>query len=54
MKSIAELNASKVPLVIIDPKLNELKNVILFPEKVAKAKAAIARLGLPAKQEKRS
>lgn len=49
MKTIAELNASKVPLVIIDPELNKLKDVILFPEKVEKAKLAIARLGIPGK-----
>ena len=47
MKTIAELNASKVPLVIIDPALNKLKDVVLFPEKVEQAKQAIARLGLP-------
>lgn len=47
MKTIAELNTSKVPLVIIDPELNKYKDVVLFPEKVEKAKAAIARLGLP-------
>ena len=47
MKSIAELNASKVPLVIIDPELNKLQGAVLFPKKVEKAKEVIARLGLP-------
>ena len=47
MKTISQLNESKVPLVIIDKELNKLKNVILFPEKVEKAKKDIARLGLP-------
>jgi hypothetical protein len=49
MKTITELNASKVPLVIIDSELNKLKDVVLFPEKVEKAKLAIARLGIPGK-----
>jgi hypothetical protein len=49
MKTVAELNASKVPLVIIDPELNKLKDVVLFPEKVENAKLAIARLGIPGK-----
>ena len=47
MKTIKELNESKVPLVIIDKELNKLKNVILFPEKVERAKKDMARLGLP-------
>ncbi|HET9505396.1 MAG TPA: hypothetical protein VFO93_17765 [Hymenobacter sp.] len=47
MKTITELNASKVPLVIIDPALNKLRDVVLFPEKVEKAKQAIAQLGIP-------
>jgi hypothetical protein len=47
MKTIAELNANKVPLVIIDPELNKLKGIVFFPDKVEKAKQAIARLGLP-------
>ena len=52
MKTIAELNASKVPLVIIDPELNKLRDVVLFPAKVEKAKQAIARLGLPTQSRK--
>lgn len=47
MKTIKELNASKVPLVIIDKKLNNLDNVILFPEKVKAAKQIITKIGLP-------
>jgi hypothetical protein len=38
MKTIAELNKSKVPLVIIDKRLNALDSVVLFPEKVQKQK----------------
>ncbi len=49
MKSIIELNEKKLPIVRIDKSLNKYSNVILFPEKVEKAKAAIAKLGLPSK-----
>lgn len=51
MKSILELNEKKLPIVRIDKSLNKYSNVILFPEKVEKAKAAIAKLGLPSKQK---
>ena len=47
MENIAELNTSKVPLVIIDLALNKLKGVVLSHEKVKKAKQAITRLSLP-------
>jgi hypothetical protein len=38
MKSIAELNASKVPFVIIDERLNSLDKIVLFPENLHKRK----------------
>ena len=47
MKSIEEFNNSKVPLVIIDNRLDVLDNVILFPEKVELARKTIAKIGLP-------
>ena len=47
MKTIIELNSSKVPLVIIDKRLNKLSETILFPEKVENAKKIIAKFGLP-------
>jgi hypothetical protein len=50
MKSIEELNNSKVPIVIIDKSLDKLDRVVLFPEKVEKAKETIAKIGLPKKQ----
>jgi hypothetical protein len=37
MKSILELNETKVPAVRIDPALNKYDKVVLFPEKLAKA-----------------
>jgi hypothetical protein len=51
MKTIAELNSSKVPLVIIDKRLDKLDSVILFPDKVAKANQIIAQSGLPKKSK---
>ena len=51
MKSIFELNEKKLPIVRIDKSLNKYSNVVLFPEKVEKAKAAIAKLGLHIKQK---
>jgi hypothetical protein len=51
MKTIEELNASKVPIVVIDKSLDKLDDVVLFPEKVEKAKETIAKIGLPKKQQ---
>jgi hypothetical protein len=51
MKNIQELNGSKVPIVIIDKSLDKLDNVVLFPDKVEKAKEAIAKIGLPKKEQ---
>jgi len=47
MKSILELNEKKVPVVRKDKALNKYSNVVLFPEKVQKAKEAFAKLGIP-------
>lgn len=51
MKTIADLNASKIPLVIIDKKLNSLDDVVLFPRKVEKAKKIIEKIGLPKQKQ---
>ncbi|MEO6719736.1 MAG: hypothetical protein ABIN67_05180 [Ferruginibacter sp.] len=47
MKSILELNYKKVPVVRVDKLLNKYTNVVLFPEKVEKAKQAFKKFGLP-------
>jgi hypothetical protein len=47
MKSILELNDKKVAVVRIDKSLNKYSNIVLFPEKVEKAKKAFEKLGLP-------
>lgn len=47
MKSILELNEKKLPIVPIDKSLNKYSDIVLFPEKVAKAKKAFEKCGLP-------
>ncbi len=47
MKTILELNEKKVPVVRIDKSLNKYTNLVLFPEKVEKAKQAFEKFGLP-------
>jgi len=54
MKAIQELNESKIPIVILDKSLDKLNAVVLFPEKVEKAKQTIAQIGLPKKQKHNS
>ena len=47
MKSIVELNETKVPVVRKDLSLNQYSNQVLFPDKVEKAGKAFEKLGLP-------
>ncbi len=47
MKNILELNEKKVPVVRIDKSLNKYDNIVLFPEKVKKAKETFEKFGLP-------
>jgi hypothetical protein len=50
MKPVQKLNKSKTPEVQIDPSLDQLKNVILFPEKLAKANEMLKTAKLPRKK----
>ena len=45
--TIKELNKRKTPIVVIDKSLERYKGKILFPEKLAKANAALKKIGLP-------
>ena len=54
MKTIEELNKSKVPIVIIDKSLDKFDKVVLFPEKVEKARKTIEKIGLPDLKKKHS
>ena len=44
---IAERNKRKAPIVVIDESLNKYKNVVLFPEKLAKANEILKKTGHP-------
>lgn len=47
MKSTLKANEKKVPVVRIDKSLNKYDNVVLFPDKVKKAKEDFEKYGLP-------
>jgi hypothetical protein len=47
MKSIDELNKSKVPIIVFDKKLEKLKEKVLFPEKLKRAQEILSKTGLP-------
>ena len=51
MTTIENINKSKIPPVKIDKSLEKLKGKNLFPEKLAKANATIAEVGLPKKEQ---
>ena len=51
MKTISDLNKKKVPIVRIDPSLDQLKSKILFPEKLAKANEMLKTAKLPVKRK---
>jgi hypothetical protein len=52
MRSIQDLNNSKLPIVRIDPSLEPYRDVVLFPEKLAKANELLKNAKLP--ERKRS
>ena len=47
MKKIDQLNNSKV--IVFDKKLEQFRDKVLFPEKLAKAHEILSRVGLPKK-----
>ncbi|MCY7420308.1 MAG: hypothetical protein LH478_00990 [Chitinophagaceae bacterium] len=53
MKTSERLNVSKVPIVVIDKSFDKLNDVVLFPKNVEKAKATIAKIGLPRTKQQR-
>ena len=44
---IEDLNKSKVPIIVFDKKLEELRGKVLFPEKLKKANEILAKTGIP-------
>lgn len=47
MKTMLEINKNKVPAVRIDPLLDKYDDVVLFPEKLAKANEQLKKSGFP-------
>lgn len=47
MKNMIELNVKKIPAVRIDHSLDKYDNVVLFPEKLAKANEQLKKAGFP-------
>ena len=47
MKAIEQLNESKVPVIVFDKKLEQYRDKVLFPEKLAKANEILSKVGLP-------
>jgi hypothetical protein len=50
MKTAAELNGRKAPIVRIDPSLEQYRDQVLFPAKLAKANDMLKTAKLPAKR----
>jgi hypothetical protein len=49
MNKIEQLNNSKIPVLVFDEKLEQYRNKVLFPQKLAKANEILSRVGLPKK-----
>jgi hypothetical protein len=47
MKTMLEINKKKIPAVRIDRELDKYDNVVLFPEKLAKANQQLNKSGFP-------
>jgi hypothetical protein len=47
MKTMLEVNEKKVPAVRIDPSLDKYDDVVLFPDKLAKANKQLKKSGFP-------
>lgn len=54
MKTIEELNKSKVPIVAIDKSLNKFREKTLFPEKLALANEQLKGVKIPLKKKRSS
>ena len=52
MRTIQEINKKKVPVVRIDESLDKYDNVVLFPDKLAKANEMLRTVGLPSTKKK--
>lgn len=50
MRTVQELNNSKTPIVRIDPALEQYRDKVLFPEKLAKANEMLKTAKLPSRK----
>jgi hypothetical protein len=49
--TIGKLNSSKVPVIVIDKKLEQFRDKVLFPEKLEKANEILSKVGLPVRKK---
>jgi hypothetical protein len=49
--TLQQLNKSKVPIIVFDKKLEQFRDKVLLPEKLAKAKEILSKGGLPKKKK---
>jgi hypothetical protein len=47
--TLKDLNESKVPIIALDKKLEQFKDVVLAPQKLEKANEILSKVGLPKK-----
>lgn len=50
MKTIKQLNETKVPIIVFDQKLDQFRDKVLFPEKLNSANEILSKVGLPQKK----
>lgn len=50
MRTVQELNDSKAPIVRIDPSLEQYRDKVLLPEKLAKANEMLKTAKLPSRK----
>lgn len=53
MKTMLKVNEKKVPAVGIDPSLDKYDDIVLFPDKLAKANKNLEKSGFPKLPEKK-
>ncbi len=47
MKNMLKINEKKIPALLFDPSLDKYDNIVLFPEKLAKANEQLKKSGFP-------
>ena len=52
MNKVQDLKNRKVPIVIIDPSLEQFRDKVLFPEKLAKANEMLKTAKLPTRRHR--